>query len=149
MKFPLKALLAFAMLATMALSFAGILPAQDQPTKIIPTYTVINYAGTDVAAYQALAAEGQAIPTWNGSFPYHGIKYPFTMIGTDPAKGSATTTVQFAHSALPCGRCGAGADRGRSILGTYWRIYLRGCHFAFVRELASNRVSLSLLLSKA
>jgi hypothetical protein len=95
MKFPLKAVLAFATLAILALSLAGILAAQDQPNKIIPKYTVINYAGTDVAAYKALAAEGKAIPTWNGSFTYNGIKYPFTMIGTDPARGSATTTVPF------------------------------------------------------
>lgn len=33
------------------------------------------------------------IPHWSGSFNYHGINYPYTMVGTDPRNGSATTVV--------------------------------------------------------
>jgi hypothetical protein len=33
------------------------------------------------------------IPHWTGEFSYHGITYPYTMVGTDPGKGSATTVV--------------------------------------------------------
>ena len=33
------------------------------------------------------------IPHWSGSFSYRGMNYPYTMVGTDPALGSATTTV--------------------------------------------------------
>jgi hypothetical protein len=33
------------------------------------------------------------IPHWTGEFSYHGITYPYTMVGTDPSKGSATTVV--------------------------------------------------------
>lgn len=38
------------------------------------------------------AATGK-VPTWNGSFTYSGTKYPYEMAGTNPAKGSKTTTV--------------------------------------------------------
>ncbi len=33
------------------------------------------------------------IPHWSGSFNYHGINYPYTMVGTDPSLGSATTVI--------------------------------------------------------
>lgn len=33
------------------------------------------------------------IPHWTGEFSYHGISYPYRMVGTDPSKGSATTVV--------------------------------------------------------
>jgi len=33
------------------------------------------------------------IAHWSGSFDYHGINYPYTMVGTDPRRGSATTVV--------------------------------------------------------
>jgi len=33
------------------------------------------------------------LPTWQGSFTYSSSTYPFTMVGTDPSLGSATTTV--------------------------------------------------------
>ena len=44
---------------------------------------------------QRLAEAGAALPTWTSSFTYQGTKYPYTMIGTNPAKGSATTTVNM------------------------------------------------------
>ena len=33
------------------------------------------------------------VPSWTGSFTTGGATYPYTMVGTDPAAGSATTTV--------------------------------------------------------
>ncbi len=40
----------------------------------------------------AQAASPQ-LPTWSSSFIYNGTTYSYTMIGTDPSAGSATTTV--------------------------------------------------------
>jgi len=42
------------------------------------------------------AAERDAratIPHWTGSFTHQGLTYPYTMVGTDPKRGSATTTI--------------------------------------------------------
>ena len=44
---------------------------------------------------------------------------------------------------------GTPTDRRRGILGAYWRLYLRSCHCAFVRGLASNWVNLSRPLSES
>ena len=33
-------------------------------------------------------------PHWTGSFSRDGVTYPYTMVGTDPGRGSATTTVK-------------------------------------------------------
>jgi hypothetical protein len=33
------------------------------------------------------------IPYWSSSFTYNGTTYPYTMVGTNPAQGSATTTI--------------------------------------------------------
>jgi hypothetical protein len=33
------------------------------------------------------------VPSWSGSFITDGVTYPYAMVGTDPARGSATTTV--------------------------------------------------------
>jgi len=33
------------------------------------------------------------VPHWTGSFKYNGIPFSYTMVGTNPASGSATTTV--------------------------------------------------------
>lgn len=33
------------------------------------------------------------IPTWSDSYTYQGLTYTYTMVGTDPKRGSATTTI--------------------------------------------------------
>ena len=38
-------------------------------------------------------AETGEVPQWTGSFTYSGATYTFTMVGTDPSLGSATTTI--------------------------------------------------------
>jgi hypothetical protein len=35
----------------------------------------------------------RTVPSWSGSFATDGVTYPYTMVGTDPARGSATTVV--------------------------------------------------------
>jgi hypothetical protein len=80
----------------LTLAFAAISVAQQTPINPIPRYTVIRpTTPVDIAAQQALAARGAAIQTWTGSFTYQGVKHPYTMVGTDPSKGSATTTLKM------------------------------------------------------
>jgi hypothetical protein len=45
------------------------------------------------AATLARGAKDTRMTSWNGSFRVLGATFPFAMIGTDPAKGSATTRV--------------------------------------------------------
>lgn len=71
----------------------GLASAQD--TELVPRYTVMPPApGSNVAALKLLGPPA-ALQTWTGSFTYNGGNYSFTMMGTDPSKGSATTTVNF------------------------------------------------------
>jgi hypothetical protein len=44
-------------------------------------------------APEELLASGTGLPTWQGSFTYKGTTYKYVMVGSDPAKGSKTTTV--------------------------------------------------------
>jgi hypothetical protein len=86
----------FTLLTTLLLAFANMAFAQDTNQNVIPRYTVIHPQNpVDVAEMQRLAKAGNALPTWTGSFTYSGTKYPYTMIGTDPAKGSASTTLKM------------------------------------------------------
>src|SRR5690349_16036640 len=38
----------------------------------------------------------KTVPHWTSSFTYKGVTFPFTMVGTNPASGSSTTTVPVA-----------------------------------------------------
>src|ERR1700687_3865284 len=88
-----RCLAAIALAATLV---AGMSFAQNINVNAVPKYTVLHpEQPVDVAAMQKLAETGAALPTWTGSFTYKGTKYPFTMIGTDPSKGSATTTLSM------------------------------------------------------
>jgi hypothetical protein len=74
-------------------------PAQEQQRTVpqsryvngVPFHFVIPRGNSPRAVQEALA--GANIPMWNGSFAYQGLTYTFTMIGTDPALGDATTNV--------------------------------------------------------
>lgn len=57
----------------------------------VPFFFVIPRGDSGRAMEQALAATN--IPMWSGSFAFQGITYTFVMIGTNPASGSATTSV--------------------------------------------------------
>jgi hypothetical protein len=85
----------FAAIALSAMLIAGVTSAaQDINVNATPKYLVIPpKQPVDVAQSQELAKQGKALQTWTGSFTYKGAKFPYTMIGTDPAKGSATTTL--------------------------------------------------------
>jgi hypothetical protein len=86
----------FVAITLTALLVAGISLAQDANVKFVPKYKVIPpKTPVNVAEMQRLAEMGAALPTWSGSFTYQGTKYPYTMIGTNPAKGSATTTINM------------------------------------------------------
>ena len=75
---------------------AGTVPEAPQPSA--PRKTVI--AGAVPARNlhpESLAADalaGRTLPTWSGVFTAEGFTYSFTMLGTDPALGSQTTTIR-------------------------------------------------------
>jgi hypothetical protein len=77
------------------LTLVGIGIAQEPNPRIIVRPRFIPPSSIDPRAYEDLGKLGQALPTWSGKFIYQGHSYPFTMIGTDPSKGSATTTLKF------------------------------------------------------
>jgi hypothetical protein len=56
---------------------------------LTPQFTVISSPDEGPAA----ASNGPTIPTWTGGFTYGGNAFSYQMVGTDPAAGSATTTV--------------------------------------------------------
>jgi hypothetical protein len=88
--------LTFAVTALAGLFVTGTSFAQDINVNAVPKYTVLHPEHpVDVAKMQELAKTGAALPTWSSSFTYKGTKYPYTMLGTNPAKGSATTTVNM------------------------------------------------------
>jgi hypothetical protein len=43
---------------------------------------------------QAQAPSSQTLTSWSGTIEHEGYTFPFTMLGTDPKKGSATTVIQ-------------------------------------------------------
>jgi hypothetical protein len=72
---------------------AGFVMAQSEGSQIEPKYLALPPAHpVNIPEYQVA---GLGLKTWTGSFTYLGTKYNYTMIGTDPSKGSATTTVKF------------------------------------------------------
>lgn len=52
--------------------------------------------GASGAASAVDAGGAHGMPFWQGQFEYLGATFPFRMIGTDPAQGSATTTIPVA-----------------------------------------------------
>ena len=78
--------------------FSGVGLSQQQ--RSVPVSRYVNGVpfhfviprGNSAQAMQEAAA-GTNIPMWSGTFTYLGTTYNFTMIGTDPASGSATTSV--------------------------------------------------------
>ncbi|HJT58841.1 MAG TPA: hypothetical protein VJ761_20190 [Ktedonobacteraceae bacterium] len=91
----LKPLFVFAsmvIVAALVLSALAVtyLPAQASPRSSVngtPRYVQFHHSFSDAA----LAASH--LPHWSSSFKAEGKKYKYTMAGTNPANGSATTTV--------------------------------------------------------
>ena len=44
-------------------------------------------------AAEEVAASGAGLPVWHSSFTYKGTTYKYVMVGSDPTKGSVTTTI--------------------------------------------------------
>jgi hypothetical protein len=85
-----------AAIALSAMLIAGVTFAQNIDTHAIPKYLAIPPEHpVNVAEMQRLAKPGATLQTWTGNFTYQGTKYPYTMLGTDPSKGSATTTIDM------------------------------------------------------
>src|SRR6266849_8323320 len=61
-------------------------PVQQGPT---PMFTTL----TPRYLQNLLAPLSPTVANWSGSFTTGGVTYPFTMVGTDPSAGSASTTV--------------------------------------------------------
>jgi hypothetical protein len=80
-----------------ALAVAGVASAQETPKFLWgpgeAKFAVGNGVDRETAAAMAMPIVSPVMPTWNGSFTL-GSTFPFTMIGTDPALGSKTTTVK-------------------------------------------------------
>src|SRR5215471_17106102 len=80
-------------LATFGL--AGAEPSYTEPRFLwgegTPRFERIPGGSPDEAV--AEAAAGFNVPLWSGSFVFQGTKFPFTMVGTDPSLGSATSSI--------------------------------------------------------
>jgi hypothetical protein len=79
--------------ALMVLAVLGSARAQESRTELVPRYVALPPVHpVDVSAYQAA---GTGLTSWTGTFTNLGTKYTYTMLGTNPSKGSATTTIKF------------------------------------------------------
>ena len=47
----------------------------------------------DLAEQLKTTAPQNTLPVWSDSFTYHGLEFKYTMVGTDPKRGSATTMI--------------------------------------------------------
>jgi hypothetical protein len=69
-------------------------------TSIAQTAAKTDGVGTPMfttdSSVSTIPATSKTVPHWTSSFTYQGVTYPFTMVGTNPANGSATTTVNVA-----------------------------------------------------
>ncbi|HET7741721.1 MAG TPA: hypothetical protein VFL67_13835, partial [Mycobacterium sp.] len=67
-----------------------------------------NLASQTLLPLEQLPADAVSVPTWSGSFTTAGTTYPFTMVGTDPTAGSATTHVSVEIIPLSLDFAGSG-----------------------------------------
>jgi hypothetical protein len=100
--------------AAVALALAGLVYAQQSPStergasaaggvperpagyanpSLPVTSGSIPARGVDPGSLAPDAAAGTTLPNWSGSFVDQGATYSYTMLGTDPSPGSATTTI--------------------------------------------------------
>ena len=82
-------------LLTTAIVLAGAPIASAEPRFLWgegrPRFHVIAGGNPREAHEQSLA--GQNVPLWDGDFTFQGQRFDFTMVGTDPNLGSATTAI--------------------------------------------------------
>jgi len=87
--------------ATLAAVTAALLPAPAASaaggatcsTRVHATGFHEHQIDADVAPAAPLPAGVDTVPSWSGSFTTDGVTYSYSMVGTDPGAGSATTTV--------------------------------------------------------
>ncbi|MBI3824864.1 MAG: hypothetical protein HY294_02590 [Candidatus Rokubacteria bacterium] len=53
----------------------------------------LKIPGGDLHEALRQSAAGANVPLWSGSFTFQGTTFPYTMVGTDPSAGSATSSV--------------------------------------------------------
>jgi hypothetical protein len=82
-----------AAVALMVAFVAGGAFAQDDASRFTPRYIARPARTADIEAARNAQKSGSGLQTWTGSFTYKGTKYTYEMLGTNPAKGSATTTI--------------------------------------------------------
>jgi hypothetical protein len=86
--------LVFPLLAA-ALALAGVRSAHAEPRFLwgegTPRFHVIP--GGDPREGRVQSAAGQNVPLWDGSFTFQSTTFDYTMVGTDPNLGSATSTI--------------------------------------------------------
>jgi hypothetical protein len=70
-------------------------PAQESPRFLWGAGAPMYLVTSDMAPHRTLAetAATPNVPLWSGSFTYQTRNFAYTMVGTDPALGSATTTI--------------------------------------------------------
>jgi hypothetical protein len=95
----LAGLLACATMLSSAVASAGQARAASpsrggtSPRPIGQPYFTVLPAPRDLAGAAAKGTVSGSVPNWTGQFSLNGVSYPYTMVGTNPALGSATTTV--------------------------------------------------------
>ncbi len=94
-KMPRTALVAAALLAPLLLvgQASGVAAATCTPRTTTTNFHEEHVGEGSLGAVVTIPADVASVPTWSGSFTTDGKTYPYTMVGTDPAAGSATTTV--------------------------------------------------------
>ena len=63
------------------------------PNGLPQTVDGMRMSGRVVANGSPNANRGVTVPYWSDSFSYQGFTYKYSMVGTDPKRGSATTTI--------------------------------------------------------
>lgn len=84
------AVLSMVMVVTTAFAFLQVTGARAASVKaFMGTPRSVHFSGK----FSDAALATSQLAHWSSSFTYQGKTYPFSMVGTDPSKGSATTTV--------------------------------------------------------
>jgi hypothetical protein len=81
----LAASAAVAVMTSASASGAATATPAPQPIGGHPMFTVVSWGKPQAAA--------ASVPTWTGSFTFKAQTYTYQMVGTNPASGSATTTI--------------------------------------------------------
>lgn len=84
------------LIAALAAFTASALADGGAGTAFVDTAQVAGSADFTSIAGGTVSPDATTVPHWSGSFAYGGSIYPYTMVGTSPLAGAATTTVKTA-----------------------------------------------------